>query len=195
MSIASPLHLSAKYVLLISSSFSNIMARQSPVLAPRRLFVQIVELQAVYYALGLIMISFTLVVMGLPWHARYIFSWEEIRPDTTLGWTLAMLWLMDTFLAVLALAVIVGRSKLALDFALTLHGINLVVAWVSSGRFPRSWLWWVLQVVSSVLMIYLGIWTTQWRELRRTFFEDYELADIDRSQRGESTEPERSPDP
>lgn len=161
------------------------MAKQSPILAPRRLALQIVQLQAFYYAIGLVLVTFTLIVLGLHWHARYVFSWEEVRSDTSLGWLLALLWIMDTFFSVLAMALIVGRSKLALDFALTLHGINLVVAWASSHRFPTSWLWWVTQVVSASVLIYLGKWASQWRELRRTFFEDYELADIDASKRSD----------
>lgn len=159
------------------------MAKQSPILAPRRLALQIVQLQAFYYAIGLVLVTFTLIVLGLQWHAHYVFSWEDVRSDTSLGWLLALLWIMDTFFSVLAMALIVGRSKLALDFALTLHGINLVVAWASSHRFPTSWLWWATQIVSASVLIYLGRWASQWRELRRTFFEDYELADIDASKR------------
>lgn len=155
------------------------MAKQSPVLAPRRLFVQIVELQAVFYVLGLVLISFTLLVMGLPWAAHYIFSWEDVRADVTLGWMLALLWLLDTVFSTLALVFIVGRSKLALDFALTLHGIHLAVVTAYSRRIPRSWLWWLLQGCSALLMYHVGMWASQWRELRKTFFEDYEMVDLE----------------
>lgn len=162
------------------------MVKQSAVLAPRRLFVQILELQLCYYAIGLVLITFTLVVSGIPFEFDYVFSWKPVRADTTLGWVLSLIWLLDTFFSVLAMTVIVGRSRLALDFSLTLHGIDILVVWLVSRQFPRSWLWWGVQFVSSISMICLGTWTTQWRELQRTFFEDYELADIERSQRGAS---------
>lgn len=150
-------------------------------MAPRRLFWQIIQMQAAFYGMGLVMVSFVLAVFGRKWDPSYIFSWEHVRADTSMGWTLALLWLLDTFFCALVLALVVGRSKLALDFSLTLHGIHLIVVWVNSGLFPRSWLWWCQQLVSTILMVSLGIWTTRWRELRRAFFEDFELADIQHS--------------
>jgi len=154
--------------------------QQSPVLAPRRLFLQIVALQAFYYVVGLVLISFALFILGMPWELHYTFSWEDVRADTSFGWLLCLLWLLDSVFSVLALVIIVGRSKLATDFGVTIYGINLVVVWAYSRQVPRSWLWWALQLVSAGLTVYAGIWASQWRELRRTFFEDYELADIAR---------------
>lgn len=155
------------------------MAKQSPVLAPKRLFLQIVALQASYYAVGFVIISLALLLVGVPWSLHYVFSWRDVDAKTSLGWLLALLWLLDAMFSVLAIMLIVGRSKLATDFALTLHGINLVVVSVYSRGLPRSWLWWLLQACSAALTVYAGVWASQWRELRRTFFEDYELVDID----------------
>lgn len=171
-----------------SPAYTNSMAetpagtpihRPAPdVLAPKRLFKQIVLLQIIYYAIATILICFADIVGGMPVSPELIFSWEPVRFDTSNGWILALLWLLDTFFSVLAMTFIVGRSKLALDFTLTLHGINIIVAWLASGRFPSSPLWWCLQLVSVVLMVSLGTWTSQWRELRVTFFEEaYELVD------------------
>ena len=146
-------------------------------LAPKRLFYQIILLQVVYYILGLIFIAFYYIVSGNPFTFEVVFSWEPVRLDTTIGWTLSLLWLLDTFFSVLAMTVIVGRSKLAVDFTLTLHGINIIVAWLVSGKFPTSLLWWGVQACSVLLMSSLGTWTSQWRELRTTFFEggSYEM--------------------
>ncbi|GMM50790.1 Sys1 protein [Starmerella bacillaris] len=155
------------------------MAKQSPVLAPKRLFLQIIALQASYYAVGLLLISFALFVAGVPWGLHYILSWTDVTANTSLGWLLTVLWLLDAMFSVLAIVLIVGRSKLATDFALTLHLINLIVVTVYSHSFPTSWLWWVLQVLSSLLTVYAGVWASQWRELRKTFFEDYELVDLE----------------
>lgn len=158
------------------------MAKQSPILAPKRLFLQILALQAIYYTVGLILISFTLFVLGVPWALHYAFSWKEVRADTTLGWLLAFLWLLDAVFSVLALVIVVGRSKLATDFALTLHGINLIAVTAYSKSIPHSWLWWVLQAVSAGFTVCAGVWASQWRELRKTFFQDYELVDLARDQ-------------
>jgi ABC-type nickel/cobalt efflux system permease component RcnA len=56
------------------------------------------------------------------------------------------------------------------DFALTLHFIHLVVTSLYSRSLPRNWLWWFLQVASATMMISLGIWSCQWRELRPITF-------------------------
>lgn len=145
--------------------------RQIDSLAPKRLLYQIILLQVIYYLIGGILISFYYLVSGNPFDFMVVFSWEPVRRDTTIGWTLAMLWLLDTFFSVLAMTIIVGRSKLALDFTLTLHGINILVAWIVSGEFPSSLLWWGVQGLSVILMVTLGTWTSQWRELRTTFFD------------------------
>lgn len=160
------------------------MVKQSPTLAPRRLLWQIIQMQVAYYTMGLILVTFVLLVFGRKWNGSYVFSWEYVRADTSMGWTLALLWLLDSVFSVLILAIVVGRSKLALDFSLTLHGIHLIVVWTYSGNFPRSWLWWTSQCVSALVMVTLGIWMTQWRELRRAFFEDFELAEIQTASSG-----------
>lgn len=157
---------------------SSIRYQQMDSLSPSKLFQQILLMQGVFYFIGTILISFTYIMSGQPFTFWLVFSWEPIRFDTTMGWTLAMLWLLDTFFSVLALTVIVGRSKLALDFTLTLHFIHLCVAWIVTRRFPTSWLWWLVQVISILLMVSLGTWTSQWRELRVTFFDnEYEMVD------------------
>ncbi|OWB56866.1 hypothetical protein B5S28_g2781 [[Candida] boidinii] len=64
-----------------------------------------------------------------------------------------------------------GESKLAWDFAVTVHLFNLVFCWFYTGRFPTNLWWWFLQIASCLLMVGLGTYTTRWRELRDTFFE------------------------
>lgn len=61
---------------------------------------------------------------------------------------------------------LVSRSKLVLDFALTVHFIHLVVTFLYTGLVPRNFLWWTVQLVSAAVMVFLGIWACQWRELK-----------------------------
>ncbi|VVT46734.1 uncharacterized protein SAPINGB_P001360 [Magnusiomyces paraingens] len=159
-----------------SRSLSSYYYSSDSYLAPRHIFWQIVTLQLIYYGIGLLLILFTCMVAGRPpFSLKLVFSWSPVRHDTTVGWTLVMLWLLDTIFSVIALTVVVGRSKLALDFTLTLHGINLVVCWIVEGSFPTSGLWWGLQFTSIILMVSLGTWSSQWRELRNTFFSNVGL--------------------
>lgn len=61
--------------------------------------------------------------------------------------------------------VLVARSKLVPDFALSLHIVHLFIVSFYSHSPPRNWLWWGLQCVSAAVMTSLGIWCCRWREL------------------------------
>lgn len=63
------------------------------------------------------------------------------------------------------MVLIVARSKLIPDFALTFHFIHLVVVTFYSGRLPRNALWWLTMVVSAALAVVIGMWACQRREL------------------------------
>lgn len=68
------------------------------------------------------------------------------------------------------MVMIVIRSKLVLDFALTTHFIHLVVVSLYTGQLPRNVFWWVAMAVSSAAGVALGVWGCQYRELRPVFF-------------------------
>lgn len=70
----------------------------------------------------------------------------------------------------LLLLVVVARSKLVPDFALTLHGVHLALTWAWSGAVPGNGLWWGLQAASAALMVGGGVWCCRWRELRPIAF-------------------------
>lgn len=61
---------------------------------------------------------------------------------------------------------LIARSKLVLDFALTLHAIHFVVTSLYTHAIPSHLFWWALQTASATLMTSLGVWACQWRELR-----------------------------
>lgn len=68
------------------------------------------------------------------------------------------------------MVVVVIRSKLVLDFALTTHFLHLLVVSFYSGQVPRNLFWWMTMAVSSAAGVGLGIWGCQYRELRPVFF-------------------------
>lgn len=73
----------------------------------------------------------------------------------------------DTALySVLFLLLFVARSKLVPDFAFTIHLLHLLVTFFYSRSIPTNTLWWALQVASAALMISLGMWICQLRELK-----------------------------
>lgn len=67
---------------------------------------------------------------------------------------------------VISILLLISRSKLVPDFALTLHFIHLIVVSLYSKSIPQNMLWWALQVASAAMMTSLGVWTCQYRELR-----------------------------
>lgn len=139
---------------------------------PTRLAVQILMIQLFYYFAALIMFYMVAQFNGYDFALDWVFSWTHVDFDEPQGILLFLIWLFDLLLCVLFLTLIVGRLKLAWDFALTVHIINLIVVWIYLGRFPTLLLWWSLQVLSGFLLVTLSTYSTRWKELRQTFFDD-----------------------
>lgn len=148
---------------------------------PSKLLSQIVILQSFYYVTALVMFYLISSLNGYDFNIDWIVLWELIALDNAMGLVLFTLWLFDSLLCVLFVTIVVGRSKLAWDFAITIHIINLIVVWVYSGKFPTSTLWWCLQILSAVLLVTLSTYLTRWKELRTTFFDNM----LDQQERGE----------
>lgn len=139
--------------------------------SPSKLTIQIILLQCFYYITATVL-SFSIAwILGLDFNFGWVFNWDLVSLDNSLGLTIIGMWLFDSLLCVLFMTIIVGRSKLAWDFAITIHAINLIVVWIYSGEFPRSFVWWSVQVGSCLILVSLGTWSTRWKELRETFFE------------------------
>ncbi|MCJ1447960.1 MAG: hypothetical protein MMC23_008472 [Stictis urceolatum] len=139
-------------------------------LSPTRIVKQILLLQAAYYSVAVTLILFTTLVAGQRFGPGLILDWRSLRGDTAVGWTLGLCWMMDSLVGVIFLLVLVSRSKLVPDFALTVHALHLLVTSVYTGSIPSNVLWWGLQVCSAALMTGLGIWTCRWRELQPMAF-------------------------
>ncbi|KAJ2896111.1 hypothetical protein MKZ38_005866 [Zalerion maritima] len=133
-------------------------------LPPLKILGQILSMQACFYAALILLYPFCCVVGGWPFTWSLVFGWEGIRGDTSRGW------LMGFILALVAMVLIVGRSKLVLDFALTIHFIHLIVVYLCSDGLPRNTAWWVTMGISSAAATILGMWGCRWRELRPIAF-------------------------
>lgn len=66
-------------------------------LPPLKIIRSIILLQLAYYAIALILILFTTVVLGQAFSIGLILDWSSIRGDTTLGWTIGVVWLLTAF--------------------------------------------------------------------------------------------------
>lgn len=139
--------------------------------SPGKIIVQIFLLQMFYYLTASVLFYGWSNICGYELNLKqWLFTWQDIDFSNSFGISLAALWLIDSLICVFFLTVIVGRSKLAWDFAITIHAINLIVVWTHTGLFP-SLAWFILQLLSTLILIFLGTWITRWRELKDTFFE------------------------
>jgi len=137
---------------------------------PLRTLLHIALLQSIYYLTASLLILFTALVAGKPFNLDLIFSWRAVRGDTTVGWTLGIVWLLCGAVMIIALLLVVARSKLVLDFSLTTTFLHLIVVSLYEHEVPRSLLWWALQFVITGVMVAGGTWACQWRELRPMSF-------------------------
>ncbi|KAI1377881.1 integral membrane protein S linking to the trans Golgi network-domain-containing protein [Hypoxylon crocopeplum] len=139
-------------------------------LPPLRILGQIAALQSIYYAVALILMLFTSLVAGTQFSLDLVFGWANLRGDTTQGWLVGFVWLCCAGVIVVAIVALVGRSKLVLDFALSLHFIHLLIVSFYTGFLPRNMAWWVTMLVSSTVVVAAGTYGCQWRELRPISF-------------------------
>ncbi|KAI1769836.1 integral membrane protein S linking to the trans Golgi network-domain-containing protein [Hypoxylon cercidicola] len=139
-------------------------------LPPLRILGQIAALQSIYYAAALVLMLFTTLVAGTRFGLDLVFGWADLRGDTTQGWLMGFVWLCCAGVVIIAIVTLIGRSKLVLDFALTLHFVHLVVVTLYTGFVPRNVAWWMTMAVSSVVTVSGGTYGCQWRELRPISF-------------------------
>ncbi|KAI1504089.1 integral membrane protein S linking to the trans Golgi network-domain-containing protein [Biscogniauxia marginata] len=139
-------------------------------LPPLRILGQIAALQGIYYTVALVLMAFTSLVAGLHFKLDLVFGWASLRGDTTQGWLIGFVWLCCAAAAVVAIVALISRSKLVLDFALTLHFIHLVVVFLYTGFLPRHVAWWATMIASSAITIIGGTYGCRWRELQPISF-------------------------
>lgn len=67
-------------------------------LPPLKILSQIIMLQVLWYVVGTVLILFTALVAGRAFSFDMVLSWESLRGDTTVGWMLGFVWLLNSFL-------------------------------------------------------------------------------------------------
>ncbi|EHK44618.1 uncharacterized protein TrAtP1_008286 [Trichoderma atroviride] len=140
-------------------------------LQPLKIAAQIASLQALYYFAALVLMLFTALVAGMSFDLNLILGWDRVRGDTTQGWLLAFVWILNGgFCMSLAMVVLVARSKLVPDFALTIHFLHLLFTCLYTRSLPRHSMWWFTMLASSATAVGLGMWGCRYRELQPVFF-------------------------
>ncbi|XP_059612287.1 protein SYS1 homolog [Phlebotomus argentipes] len=133
---------------------------------PILLISQIVAMQAVVYTtLGMIMFFMDLLA-GANHTLDHLFQYHEIHVFDLGGRLVICAFVLNSFVAALALWFIVRRTKLCLDFTCTFHLIHLIICWWYNSAFPTSFSWWLLNAVCGVLMCVCGEFMCLKTELR-----------------------------
>lgn len=65
-------------------------------LPPLKILSQIVLLQTIWYAVATGLILFTALVAGKHFSFDLVLSWRSLRGDTTVGWMLGLVWLLNS---------------------------------------------------------------------------------------------------
>lgn len=141
-------------------------------LPPLRILTQIAVLQAGLYTVATLLLLFTSLVSGRPFSLDLLLGWEAVRGDTTQGWLVAFVWLLAAglFAGGLGTVLVVRRSKLVLDFALSMHALHLVVVTLYTHALPQNAAWWLTMALSSIVAVALGTWGCRYRELQPITF-------------------------
>lgn len=128
-----------------------------------------------------------MLVFGQKFSIGLVFDWNNVKRDSTLGWLIAVVWLLVAFFTyatplliqymlkltcvrVIPLLLLVSRSKLVPDFALTIHLLHLIITSVYTRAIPTNLLWWGLQGASAALLVSLGVWACRYREMQPISF-------------------------
>ncbi|CAK7199827.1 hypothetical protein SEUCBS139899_002513 [Sporothrix eucalyptigena] len=139
-------------------------------LPPLKILGQIALIQAILYVSLTALMFFTERISGRPFSFNLVFGWSGIRGDTTEGLVTAFIWVLAAGLfSAAAIVVFVGRSKLVLDFAATLHVVHLAVVFFTHS-IPANLAWWATMAVSTGTAVLVGTWGCRHRELQPISF-------------------------
>eukprot|EP00123_Amoebidium_parasiticum_P000285 comp10686_c0_seq1/m.5360 comp10686_c0_seq1/g.5360 ORF comp10686_c0_seq1/g.5360 comp10686_c0_seq1/m.5360 type:complete len:155 (-) comp10686_c0_seq1:119-583(-) len=131
---------------------------------PWLIMAQIVCVQTLYYlSLGLWLSITFFFTGGFELTLDYMLSSKGLNIQG-LGWLTVFGFVLNTATSALWLLFVVGRAKLCLDFACTLHVYHLVCCICYDG-WP-SFSWWVLNIVTTALTTVMGEYVCMKRELR-----------------------------
>ena len=132
---------------------------------PILILLQITSLQCFFY-----------LAMGTLWGVMHVLFSSAVSLDhfftpkyvnfvTLTGWVESISALLCAVVGAFLLSTIVERAKKCVDFTFTLYFLHILIC-TCYLQFPLVWEWWLVQVVSSVVMATLGEYLCARSELR-----------------------------
>uniref|UniRef100_A0A914HMG5 Ubiquitin-like modifier-activating enzyme 5 n=1 Tax=Globodera rostochiensis TaxID=31243 RepID=A0A914HMG5_GLORO len=105
---------------------------------------------------GSLMFSWSLLASYRPL-LEHIFTFRVQHP-------MVIIQLMASACCALLFPYVIGRARLCLDFAITLHVVHFLIGCLFNWTFPTQFTWWLLQVISASLCTILAEWLCSRRE-------------------------------
>ncbi len=62
-------------------------------------------LQTAYYVTAVVLVLFTALVAGQRFGLDLVFDWHSLRGDTTVGWMLGLVWMLNSFIGYVSTSV------------------------------------------------------------------------------------------
>jgi hypothetical protein len=132
---------------------------------PTFIIYQIVAVQCFFYLIMGTLWGVIHSIFGFPVTLDNFFTPNYVNFTTLSGLLESVCMIVSGSLGSYLLMSVVERSKKCVDFTVTLYLIHVVLCWMYSQQFPLAWEWWVMNVISSVLMASLGEYLCSKHEL------------------------------
>lgn len=132
---------------------------------PILIILQISSLQCFYYlAMGTLW-GIMHVLFSSPVSLDHFFTAKYVNFITLNGWVESVSVILCSVIGAYLLSAIVERSKKCVDFTFTLYFLHICIC-IFYFQFPLVWEWWLVQVISSVIMATLGEYLCARNELQ-----------------------------
>lgn len=123
---------------------------------PCLIISQIVAMQSVMYLSLSLLVAIMQDLTGSTRTLDHLFEYHELHIVDNEGRAVILAFVFNAVIGAFALWMIVGRTKLCLDFSCTYHGLHLIACWYYNGSFPTTFSWWTLNIACGAVMCVAG---------------------------------------
>uniref|UniRef100_A0A7S3DXW5 Protein SYS1 homolog n=1 Tax=Entomoneis paludosa TaxID=265537 RepID=A0A7S3DXW5_9STRA len=131
---------------------------------PKMITAQIISLQCFQYLAQSILIQINFLLFSIPTSVDRIFTDKYLHIWRRDGIADCIMMLMAALFGAVGLALIVEKSKKCLDFTVTYFILHLILSTMYNG-FPTTFDWWIVHVLSLLVMVVLGEYLCSLKEL------------------------------
>ncbi|KAK2148319.1 hypothetical protein LSH36_502g00031 [Paralvinella palmiformis] len=136
---------------------------RSSVWDPVLIIAQILTMQSVFYVSLGAWVCILDVLLGTNRSLEQLFGYEFMihnlqatQLTDVQGRFLMVAYFCNALTGSAGLWFVVQRTKLCWDFSVTAHLVHLVICWIFNGWFPSMLSWWLITVISVIMMTVLG---------------------------------------